>query len=104
MASAGQLPLPPSFTSSLTDFQTRLTASQIEEFQFSTFQTLQEAIDKIQKEQVHKNSIRNLNKIRPFLNGLSQYAKVIELFVNMEPLLAAIWVCFVSEALSVHLV
>jgi len=92
MAPTGQLPLPASFTSSLADFQTRLTAEQIEEFQFATFQSLQEAINNIQKEQAHKNSFRNLNKIRPFLNGLSQYSKVIELFINMEPLLAAIWV------------
>jgi hypothetical protein len=94
MAPTGQLPLPASFSRGLTDFQKRLSAAQIEEFQFATFQTLQDAIHKIQREQAQRKSFRNLNKIRPFLNGLSQYSKVIELFINMEPLLAAIWVCF----------
>jgi hypothetical protein len=96
MASAGhsQLPLPASFTRGLAHFQKRLSAELIEEFQFASFQSLQEAIQNIQKEQAQKQSLRNLNKIRPFLNGLAQSSKIIELFINMQPLLAAIWVSF----------
>jgi hypothetical protein len=101
MATTGQLPLPASFSCGLADFQKRLSAAQIEEFQFATFQTLQDAINKIQREQAQRKSFRNLNKIRPFLNGLSQYSKIIELFINMEPLLAAIWVCFPEPPMSV---
>jgi hypothetical protein len=103
MASAGQLPLPASFTRGLADFQKRLSAAQIEEFQFATFQSLQEAIHKIQKEQAQRQSFRNLNKIRPFLDGLTQYSKIIELFINMQPLLAAIWVSFTElDILSIQ--
>lgn len=96
MASAGSLPtLLPAFSRSLADFQKRLSAEQLKDFQFATFQSLQEAIENIQKEQAERQCLRNLNKIRPFLNGLTQYSAIIELFVNMEPLLAAIWVSFV---------
>ena len=75
-----KLPLPASFTRGLADFQKRLSAEQIEEFRFATFQSLQEAIHKIQKEQAQRQSFRNLNKIRPFVDGLVQYSKIIELF------------------------
>jgi hypothetical protein len=87
-----KLPLPASFSRGLADFHKRLSAEQIEEFQFATFESLQEAIQKIQKEQAQSQSLRNMTKIRPFLNGLVQYSTTIELFINMQPLLAAIWV------------
>ena len=80
MEPTGQLPLPASFSCGLADFQKRLSAEQIEEFRFATFQSLQEAIHKIQKEQAQRQSFRNLNKIRPFVDGLVQYSKIIELF------------------------
>ncbi|TVY90811.1 Ankyrin [Lachnellula willkommii] len=94
MASAegSKLPIPATFSRALADFHKRLTAEQIEEFQFATFQSLQEGIQNIQKEQASAQGLRNLNKIRPFLDGLAQYSTTIELFVNMQPLLAAIWV------------
>lgn len=91
-----KLPLPASFTRGLADFHKRLSVEQIEEFQFATFESLQEVIQKIQKEQAQTQSLRNLNKIRPFVDGLVQYSKIIELFINMQPLLAAIWVSFIK--------
>ena len=98
MASPGPsgLPLPASFTRGLADFHKRLSVEQIEEFQFATFETLQETIEKIQKEQAQTQCLRNLNKIRPFIDGLVQYSKLIELFINMQPLLAAIWVSIIE--------
>lgn len=94
MASPGhaRFPLPASFSRGLADFHRRLSVEQIEEFQFATFESLQEVIQKIQKEQAQSQSLRNLTKIRPFVNGLVQYSKIIELFINMQPLVAAIWV------------
>lgn len=83
--------LPPAFSHCLADFQRRLSTEQIDEFQFATFQSLQESIENIQKEQAGRQSFRNLNKIRPFIDGLTQYSGIIELFINMQPLLGAIW-------------
>jgi hypothetical protein len=98
MASAERpkFPLPASFSRGLADFQKRLSAEQIEEFRFATFQSLQEAVVSIQKEQAQRQSFRNLNKIRPFIDGLTQYSGIIELFVNMQPLVGAIWVSFIE--------
>jgi hypothetical protein len=98
MASAERpkFPLPPSFSRGLADFQKRLSAEQIEEFRFATFQSLQEAVESIQRQQAKRQSFRNLNKIRPFIDGLTQYSGIIELFVNIQPLVAAIWVSFIE--------
>jgi len=39
-------------------------------------------------------SLRNLRRIEPFITGISQYAKVIEVFVQVKPeILGLIWVC-----------
>jgi hypothetical protein len=102
MASAGhpEVPPPPSFSRCLTDFQKRLSAEQVEEFRFATFQSLQEAVENIQKEQAKRQSFRNLNKIHPFINGLTQYSGIIELFINMQPLVGAIWVSFIELDMS----
>ncbi|CAF9936412.1 MAG: hypothetical protein ALECFALPRED_006844 [Alectoria fallacina] len=81
------------FTRSLEGFRRRLSAEDIENFQLTTFESLQLAIQKIQKEQAQRRSLRNLNKVRPFIGFLQQYARVIEQFVSAKPdFLAFIWV------------
>ncbi|KAF4626218.1 hypothetical protein G7Y89_g11943 [Cudoniella acicularis] len=84
-------PLPNSFNRAFTDFQRRLSAHQIEDFQFATLQSLQEAIQNIQHEQAQRQGLRNLAKIRPFIEGLTQYSITIEIFVNIQPLIGAVW-------------
>ena len=84
---------PPAFSRSLEAFKRQLSLQNVEAFQFSTFTELKHAIDDIQKEQAQRRGYRNLNKIRPFLDFLQQYARVIEQFVSVKPdFLAFIWV------------
>jgi hypothetical protein len=90
-------PLPNSFNRALTDFQRRLSEQQIEDFQFASLQSLREAIQSIQHEQAQRQGLRNLAKIQPFIEGLTQYSKTIEIFVNMQPLVGAIWVSFTQK-------
>ena len=53
---------------------------------------LEDAIRDIEAKLVLSKSIRNINKIRPFVNSLQQYTGVIEVFVNVKPdFLALIW-------------
>ena len=81
------------FSRVLSAFKARLSPGDIETFQFTNFDELKAAIDEIQRTQAQRRSLRNLNKIRPFLNGLEQYSKVIEVFVNAKPdIMAFIWV------------
>ena len=39
-----------------------------------------------------KRSLRGLNRIRPFLAGIEQYSKVIEVLCNQTPYLPFLWV------------
>lgn len=85
-------PTPPAFSRSLEAFKCQLSLRDIEAFGFTNFQELRNAIDSIQNEQAHRRGYRNLNKIRPFLEFLQQYARVIEQFVSAKPdFLAFIW-------------
>lgn len=81
------------FSRVLARFQSRLSPQSIYEFRLTTYEDLKSFIVELQNEQAQRRGFRNLNKIRPFLNGLEQYAKVIEVFVNAKPdILAFVWV------------
>ena len=84
---------PPAFFRSLEAFKSQLSLRDIEVFEFATFEEVRNAIDSVQHQQAHRRGYRNLNKIRPFLDFLQQYARVIEQFVSAKPdFLAFIWV------------
>ena len=81
------------FTRSLEGFRRRLSAEDLENFKLTTFESLGLAIKDIQIDQAHRRALRNLNKIKPFLRFLQDYARVIEQFVSAKPdFLAFIWV------------
>lgn len=81
------------FSRVLVAFQSRLSPQDIIKFHLTTYEDLKVFITELQKEQAQRRGFRNLNKIRPFLNGLEQYGKVIEVFVNAKPdILAFVWV------------
>ena len=83
----------PAFSRSLEAFRRRLSAEDIEKLELTTFEDLQFAIEQIQSDQAQRRTIRNLNKIKPLLHFLQDYARVIELFVSVKPdFLAFIWV------------
>ena len=86
-------PAEPAFSRSLVDFKKRLSQEDCERFSLTTFEDLRTAIDTIQREQGLRRSYRNLNKIKPFISFLQQYALVIEQFVSAKSdFLAFIWV------------
>ena len=81
------------FSRILDSFKTHLSQEDVDRFKVATFNDLKSAVRDIQTEQAGRKSLRNLNKIRPYLDGLEQYAAVIEVFVNSKPdILAFIWV------------
>ena len=48
--------------------------------------------DQLQAEQAKNEHLRHLSKIQPFLEGLSSYASVIEVFMQAKPdVIALIW-------------
>ena len=83
-----------SFNHVYEGFRRRLTPDLSNKFQYATVEDLKDAIEEIQNAQAQRNGLRNLNKIKHFLHGLEQYAGVLEVFVQVKPvILGLIWVC-----------
>ena len=92
------------FTRSLEGFRRRLSAEDIKNFQLTTIESLQLAVLTFQQEQEQRLTLRNLNKIWPFIGFLQQYARVIEQFVSAKPdFMAFIWVSAPSLPSFSHL-
>ena len=76
----------------LSHFKLRLTKSEQDEIENVTLEDLDRAIGKIQDKQRETRSYRNLRRIEPFVTGMKEYGKVIELFTNASPIVAFVWV------------
>ncbi len=88
-----ETPSDSAFSRSLEGFRRRLSAEDLENFELTTFESLELAIKDIQRDQAQRRVLRNLNKIKPFLRFLQDYARVIEQLVSAKPdFLAFIWV------------
>lgn len=85
------------FSRVLSAFQRRLSPQDFSNFQFTTLDDLKAEITNIQEIQAQRRGFRNLNRVRPFLNGIEQYSKVIEVFVNAKPdIMAFVWVRYLQ--------
>ncbi len=80
------------FSLHLQSFVETLTDEQKNEFEFSTLEDFQAAIFAIQNRQSSVRKMRNLTRLKCFLEAMDQYAKVIEVFVNASELVCFIWV------------
>lgn len=82
----------PAYRAPLWRLQDKLSPEEQADFQFSTLDDLQVAINKIQENQLKKQHLQGLIKIKPFLESMEQYGKVIEVFLNTTNILAFVWV------------
>ena len=80
------------FSLYLQSFVETLTDEQKNEFEFSTLEDFQSAIVVIQNRQSSVRKMRNLARLRCFLEAMDQYGKVIEVFVNASEVVCFIWV------------
>ncbi|KLU87314.1 hypothetical protein MAPG_06315 [Magnaporthiopsis poae ATCC 64411] len=69
----------------------KLTSQELDYFQSSRLEDVQRALARIQSEQEAKGSLRYLRRIDPFIKTMLEYSKVVEVFVNVEEILAFIW-------------
>jgi len=84
---------PSVFEQILAGFKKRLSLEHTELFQLTTLDDLKASIKRIETEQAARQGLRNLNKIKLFLNSLRQYAGVLEVVIQAKPeILAFIWV------------
>ncbi|KAF8454825.1 hypothetical protein BDZ91DRAFT_852907 [Kalaharituber pfeilii] len=79
------------FHDALSAFRTELTAAQAQDFANTTLKSLESCISAIQTKQVKGRNMRNINRIRPFVDAMTQYGKVIEVFLNMSDFVAFVW-------------
>ncbi|KAK1753778.1 hypothetical protein QBC47DRAFT_387120 [Echria macrotheca] len=68
-----------------------LKGPESEQFQFTNLQTLKLSMKEIQDEQAAKSRMRNMNRLRKFLEGMEQYEKLIEVFLNASEFVAFVW-------------
>ncbi|KAF8459959.1 hypothetical protein BDZ91DRAFT_766642 [Kalaharituber pfeilii] len=79
------------FRDTLSNFQNSLSPVQGQGFANTALEALQRCIGDIQTEQVIMRNMRNINRIRPFIDVMQQYGKIIEVFLNVTNFLAFIW-------------
>ena len=61
---------------------------------YSSINDIYQATDELQRKQSKTRTLRNLSRIKPYLDGLTQYSNIIELFCQVKPdVLCLIWVC-----------
>ena len=73
-------------------FRRTVTHTDEVQFQSTTLRDVWKAAREVEARLAAKQSLRNLRRIRPFLDGLDQYSKAIEVLCNGTPYLPWIWV------------
>ena len=87
-------PIQAVFENTIREFRLNLKNDKLynEILKTTTVDEVYDATDKLQEEQVKKGQLRHLSKIEPYLEGLRNYASVVEVFMQAKPdVLALIW-------------
>jgi len=79
------------FQVALSRFQKQLTAKEQQLFKATTFNDLRGAIYKIQETQEASKELKALRRIEGFLEAMTQFGKVIEVFLNASDFLCFVW-------------
>ena len=82
----------PAYRAPLWRLQDKLSPEEQADFQFSTLEDLHAAIKQIQENQLKKQHLRGLVRIKVFLQSMEQYGEVIKAFLNTTNILAYVWV------------
>jgi hypothetical protein len=79
------------FEGILEDFKKRLTAKELQNFQFVTLNDVRETAIRIQNSQEQLKEMRHMKRLESFLEAMDQFGKVIEVFVNASGYVAFVW-------------
>ena len=80
------------FLEAVERFKDSLSDREREEFGFTTRDDLRDAITTIQEKQASEKKMRNLTRLKRFLEVMDEYGKVIEVFLNASQFIAFVWV------------
>src|SRR5687767_3411997 len=93
-----------SFTRILDNFKNTLKKEDKDNFKFTTLGDLEKVIGELQKKQHSQRRLQGVIRLKPVLEALSEYGKVVEVFCNSSDIVAFVWVCiptFPLRALSI---
>ena len=82
------------FQQALDDFQKPLSEDARNQIMYTTLEDLQRCISDIQNKHNIARRSRNMGRLKPFLEAMEQYGKVIEVFLNASQILCFVWVSF----------
>lgn len=80
------------FNRVLMDFTKTLSPEREDDFRFTKLDDLHTAITEIQSKQASEKKMRNLTRLRSFIDAMKDYGKVIEVFLNTSAFVAFVWV------------
>lgn len=75
----------------LDSFKKDLSRQEKQNFSFTDIKGLNLAIDDLQKKQHSQRRLQNLSRLKPFLEAMEQYGKVVEVFCNSSEFVAFVW-------------
>jgi hypothetical protein len=83
----------------LTRFESTLTADELADMKISSLDDVHEAMRKIQQKQGSERKLRNLNRMKVFLEGMRQYEELVKVFLNVSSVVAFVWVSVTFDEL-----
>jgi hypothetical protein len=72
-------------------FAKRLKPDEQAFFSFTTLHDVEIAVKDIQDQQRKSKTAQNLTRMQPFLQAMSQYEGIIEVFLNTSAILCFVW-------------
>lgn len=86
-----------SFERALNEFKKDLKKRDQDNFKSTTFDGLQQCIGDLQKKQHSSRRLQSLNRLKPFIEAIEQYGKVVTVFANTNEIVAFVWVSGTSS-------
>ena len=80
-----------SFEAILLDFKKTLTPKECQDFQFVTLRDVQVTALRIQKDQENLRTVMGMHRLESFLEAMTQFGKVVEVFANSSIFVAFVW-------------
>ncbi|KAK8069382.1 hypothetical protein PG994_005998 [Apiospora phragmitis] len=79
------------FDRALADFKAGLKKKDQETFKATTRESMLKEIEQLQKVQQSRRLGQNLARVKPFVEAMGQFGKVIEVFSNVSEMVAFVW-------------
>jgi len=75
----------------LIKFKNRLNPTELQKFKGTTLQDVKKTLVDIEKRQETQRELRNLTRIRGFLEAMEQFGRVVEVFTNSSNMVCFVW-------------